>query len=221
MFNIAIDGPAGAGKSSIAKAVAKRLGFIYVDTGALYRSVALNALQQHLSPENPDEIIAMLDDITVDLAFEEGSQKVILNGVDVSEDIRLPEVSANASKVSAIPEVRTFLFELQQKMARENNVLMDGRDIGTVVLPNADLKIFLTASPEVRAKRRYDELIAKGQEVDYETILKDVKERDYRDSHRAVAPLKAADDAVYLDTSDMSFDEVANRIQELAEEKLK
>lgn len=221
MFNIAIDGPAGAGKSSIAKAVAKRLGFIYVDTGALYRSVALYALQQHLSPENPDEIIAMLDNITVDLAFEEGSQKVILNGVDVSEDIRLPEVSANASKVSAIPEVRTFLFELQQKMARENNVLMDGRDIGTVVLPNADLKIFLTASPEVRAKRRYDELIAKGQEVDYETILKDVKERDYRDSHRAVAPLKAADDAVYLDTSDMSFDEVANRIQELAEEKLK
>ena len=220
MFNIAIDGPAGAGKSSIAKAVAKNLGFIYVDTGALYRSIALNCLKQGVAAEETEQVVALLENTTVELKFEDGTQKVILNGEDVSEAIRTPEVSANASKVSAIPEVRTFLFDLQQTMAKENNVLMDGRDIGTVVLPNADLKVFLTASPEVRAKRRYDELIAKGQDVDYDTILADVKERDYRDTHRDVAPLKAAEDAVIVDSSDMSFDEVAATIQKLAEERL-
>ena len=220
MFNIAIDGPAGAGKSSIAKAVAKNLGFIYVDTGALYRSIALNCLKQGVAAEETEQVVALLENTTVELKFEDGTQKVILNGEDVSEAIRTPEVSANASKVSAIPEVRTFLFDLQQTMAKENNVLMDGRDIGTVVLPNADLKVFLTASPEVRAKRRYDELLAKGQDVDYDTILADVKERDYRDTHRDVAPLKAAEDAVIVDSSDMSFDEVAATIQKLAEERL-
>lgn len=220
MFNIAIDGPAGAGKSSIAKAVSKALGFIYVDTGALYRTVGLAVLRAGIAPEDTEKVAALLPEITVDLAFENGTQKVLLNDEDVSEAIRTPQISEYASKTSAIPAVRHFLFDLQQKIAATHNVLMDGRDIGTVVLPNAQLKVFLTASPEVRAMRRYKELTEKGQEVVYDNILAEVKERDYRDTHRDIAPLKPAEDAVLLDTSDMSFEEVAAKLTQLAKETL-
>ncbi len=220
MFNIAIDGPAGAGKSSIAKAVSKALGFIYVDTGALYRTVGLAVLRAGIAPEDTEKVAALLPDITVDLAFEDGIQKVLLNGEDVSDAIRTPQISEYASKTSAIPAVRHFLFDLQQKIAATHNVLMDGRDIGTVVLPDAQLKVFLTASPEVRAMRRYKELTEKGQSVLYDNILAEVKERDYRDTHREIAPLKPADDAVLLDTSDMSFEEAAAKLTQLAKETL-
>lgn len=220
MFNIAVDGPGGAGKSTICRAVSAELGFIYVDTGALYRAVGLNALRHGLDTKDSDAIEKMLSDTDVKLAFVDGEQRVMLNGEDVSDDIRLPEASMAASNVSAIPVVRQFLFDLQQKIASENNCLMDGRDIGTVVLPNADLKIFLTASAEVRAMRRYDELVEKGQDVNFDDILKDLNERDYQDSHRAVAPLKQAEDAILVDTSDMTFDEVKGKIKSLVKERI-
>lgn len=219
MFNIAIDGPAGAGKSSIAKEVSGRLGFIYVDTGALYRTVALNAIRQGIDLNDADAVINTLDDVDIQLAFEDGSQKVLLNGEDVSSKIRTEEVSAGASKVSAIPKVREFLFDLQKNIAAKNDCLMDGRDIGTVVLPNADLKVFLTASPEERAQRRYKQNLERGMEADYNQILKEVNERDYQDTHRDIAPLKQADDAVLLDTTDMTFDEVVDYLLKLVEEK--
>lgn len=218
MFNIAIDGPAGAGKSSIARAAAANLGFIYVDTGALYRTVALAALKQGLKAEDKEEIIALLPAIEVSMGFVDGEQRVFLNGEDVSEAIRLPEVSAAASTVSAIPEVRQFLFDLQRDMAKSNDVLMDGRDIGTVVLPDAQLKIFLTATPEERARRRYEQIKDKS-DVTYEEVLNDLNQRDYQDSHREIAPLKQADDAVLLDTTNMSFDEVVKAIEDLAKER--
>ncbi len=219
MFNIAIDGPAGAGKSSIAKEVSGRLGFIYVDTGALYRTVALNAIRQGVDLNDSDAVIRTLDNADIRLAFEDGTQKVLLNGEDVSSKIRTEEVSAGASKVSAIPSVRDFLFDLQKNIAAQNNCLMDGRDIGTVVLPNADLKVFLTASPEERAMRRYKQNQERGMKADYDQILKEVNERDYQDTHREIAPLKQADDAVLLDTTNMTFDEVVARLLELVEEK--
>ena len=218
MFNIAIDGPAGAGKSSIARAAAANLGFIYVDTGALYRTVALAALKRGLKSEDKEEIIALLPAIEVSMGFVDGEQSVFLNGEDVSEAIRLPEVSAAASTVSAIPEVRQFLFDLQRDMAKTNDVLMDGRDIGTVVLPDAQLKIFLTATPEERARRRYEQIKDKS-DVTYEEVLKDLNQRDYQDTHREIAPLKQADDAVLLDTTNMSFDEVVKAIEDLAKER--
>lgn len=218
MFNIAIDGPAGAGKSSIARAAAAQLGFIYVDTGALYRTVALGALSRGLKPEETDAIVALLPELEVAMDFVDGEQRVLLNGEDVSEAIRQPEVSAAASTVSAIPAVRQFLFDLQQNMAKEHNVLMDGRDIGTVVLPDAQLKIFLTASPEERARRRYEQ-IKDTSDVTYEEILRDINQRDYQDTHRDIAPLKQADDAVYLDTTNMSFDEVVAEILSLTKER--
>ena len=213
-----IDGPAGAGKSSIARAAAANLGFIYVDTGALYRTVALAALKQGLQPEEKEKIVALLPDIDVSMGFVDGEQRVFLNGEDVSEDIRLPEVSAAASTVSAIPEVRQFLFDLQRDMAKTNDVLMDGRDIGTVVLPDAQLKIFLTATPEERARRRYEQIKDKS-DVTYEEVLKDLNQRDYQDTHREIAPLKQADDAVLLDTTNMSFEEVVKAIEDLAKER--
>lgn len=219
MFNIAIDGPAGAGKSSIARAAAAELGFIYVDTGALYRTVALGALNKGLKPEETDAIVALLPELEVGMDFVDGEQRVLLNGEDVSEAIRQPEVSAAASTVSAIPAVRQFLFDLQQNMAREHNVLMDGRDIGTVVLPDAQLKIFLTASPEERARRRYEQ-IKDTSDVTYEEILRDINQRDYQDTHRDIAPLKQAEDAVLLDTTHMSFDEVVAAILSLTKERL-
>ena len=204
---IAIDGPAGAGKSSLSKEVAKELSFIYVDTGALYRTIGLAASRKGLKKEDKAEIISMLNDIDVKLSFnDEGTQIVLLNGEDVSSFIRTPEASMFASAVSAIPEVRAFLLDLQRNMAKSDNVIMDGRDIGTVVLPDAKIKIFLTASPEKRAMRRHKENIEKGIDSTYEEVLKDVNQRDYQDSHREIAPLKPAKDSVLVDTSDYDFE---------------
>ena len=218
MKNIAIDGPAGAGKSTISKAVSKELGFIYVDTGALYRAVGYYVVQNGVNTKDEKTVGACLEKISVELKFVNSAQRVFLNGEDVSDFIRTPEISMAASDVSALPCVRKFLFETQQKIARENNVVMDGRDIGTVVLPNADVKIFLTASPEERARRRYDELVLKGQEVNYDDVLKDVITRDYNDSHRDIAPLKQADDAVLIDTTgntlEKSIEVLLNAIKE-------
>lgn len=213
MINVAIDGPAGAGKSSIAKATAAEIGYIYVDTGALYRSVALFALENGL---DSDDLVKSLDKISVSLEFVDGSQHVILNGADVSDKIRTAEVSMNASKVSAIPEVREFLFGLQKKIAAENNIIMDGRDIGTVVLPDADLKVFLTASAEERANRRFKEMTDSG--ITYEQVLEDIKQRDYNDMHRDIAPLKQAEDAVLLDTTGMTIEEVKDRLKAMISE---
>lgn len=204
---IAIDGPAGAGKSSLSKEVAKELSFIYVDTGALYRTIGLAASRKGLKKDDKAEIISMLNDIDVKLSFnDEGTQIVLLNGEDVSSFIRTPEASMFASAVSAIPEVRAFLLDLQRNMAKRDNVIMDGRDIGTVVLPDAKIKIFLTASPEKRAMRRHKENIEKGIDSTYEEVLKDVNQRDYQDSHREIAPLKPAEDSVLVDTSDYDFE---------------
>lgn len=215
-MNIAIDGPAGAGKSSAAKLAAKTLGFIYVDTGALYRAVGVAVMRKGLDTAIPENVIPLLPAIKVELRFIEGEQHVILNGEDVSREIRLPEASMAASNVSAMPAVRAFLFDLQRRIAKENDCIMDGRDIGTVVLPDAALKIFLTAAPEIRARRRYLELEEKGTPVPYETLLEEIKQRDHNDSHRAVAPLKPAADSVILDSSDLTLQEVTDKIVSLA-----
>ena len=189
MINIAIDGPSGAGKSTVAKALAKKPGYIYVDTGALYRAIGLYVRRAGVLPENSAGVIALLPEIDVRLAYENGEQKVLLSGEDVGSLIRTNEISSYASKVSAIPEVRTFLLELQRDMARKNNVIMDGRDIGTTVFPNAELKIFMTADPMVRASRRAAEMQAKGEKADIDEVLANLKERDYIDSHREVSPI--------------------------------
>ena len=208
IINVAIDGPAGAGKSTISRAAAKEMGYIYIDTGALYRTVGLNAIRKGADINNPESVIATLtDDLKVELRFIDGEQRMFLNDEDVSDKIRTPEVSSAASITSAVPEVRKYLFDLQKNLAKNNNCIMDGRDIGTVVLPNAKVKIFLTASPEARAKRRYAELIEKGMDVKYDDVLADMIKRDYDDSHRAIAPLKQADDAVLADTSDINLEE--------------
>jgi cytidylate kinase len=208
MISIAIDGPAGAGKSTIARKVAADLCYLYIDTGALYRTIGLYALRSGVSPTDREAVAALLPEIRVNLAHADGVQQVFLNGENVSEEIRRPEMSMAASGVSAQPEVRAFLLELQRQLARENNVLMDGRDIGTVVLPNAQVKIFLTASPEKRADRRYKEQLEKGDRSQtYEQVLADIIQRDYNDSHRAIAPLRQADDAVLADTSELTLDE--------------
>lgn len=218
MINVAIDGPAGAGKSTIAKAAAKELGYIYVDTGALYRTIALSAVNSGVI-DNEEETVKMLDSIEVKLGFaEDGTQCVYLNGEDVSSKIRTPEISMGASKVSAIPKVREFLLDLQRNIAKENNVIMDGRDIATVVLPDANPKIFLFASPECRAERRYKELVEKGETVSYEEVLADVNQRDYQDSHREIAPLKPTEKSVMADTSSLTLEEsiklIINTIKE-------
>lgn len=212
MINIAIDGPAGAGKSTAAKAAAKKLGFIYVDTGALYRTVGVNALRKGIDPKDAEKVKATLADIDVSLGFVDGSQHVFLNGEDVSEEIRLPASSMAASDVSAIPEVREFLLSLQRDIAKRNNCLMDGRDIGTVILPDAQYKFFFTASAEIRADRRCKELKEKGIPADYETVLSEIKQRDYNDSHRKTAPLKQADGAVLIDSSNMTIEEAVDKI---------
>lgn len=204
-INIAIDGPAGAGKSTIAKAAAKAFGFIYVDTGALYRAVAYYALSHGKDVKNAEAVENLLHDIVPELKYIDGEQRVLLNGEDVSDKIRTSEVSMGASAVSVIPRVRDFLFNLQKKIAAENNVVMDGRDIGTVVLPNADVKIFLTASAEERARRRHKELTEKGETVSFEEVLADVNKRDYNDTHRDIAPLKQAEDAVLCDTTNVDL----------------
>lgn len=201
MIAIALDGPAGAGKSTIARTVAKKLGFIYIDTGALYRTIGLAATTAGTNVEDAAAVDSLLDSTDIRLTFRGDEQRVILNGEDVSDRIRTPEASMMASKVSAIPAVRAFLLSLQRKMAEENNVIMDGRDIGTVVLPNAQIKLFLTASVECRAQRRYEELIAKGMNVTLDEVKSDMEKRDYADSHRAIAPLKPAADAQIVDTS--------------------
>lgn len=219
MFNIAIDGPAGAGKSTIAKKVAKELDFIYVDTGAMYRSMALYLIRKGVKAEEKNKIIELLPEIHVTLAYVEGEQHVYLNKEDVSSLIRNEEVSQMTSSVSTIPEVREALLSLQRNLAKENNVLMDGRDIGTCVLPNAELKIYLTASTKVRAKRRYDEMIEKGMECNLKELEASIKERDYRDMNREIAPLKQAEDAVFLDTSDMNIEEVVSAIIRMVKER--
>lgn len=219
---VAIDGPAGAGKSTIARAAASALGFIYVDTGALYRSIGLNALRNGIDLADTKAIEDSLNGLVVELAFDaQGAQVVLLNGEDVSSLIRTPEVSMSASKVSAVPAVRAFLLDLQRNMAKTQSVIMDGRDIGTVVLPDAEVKIFLTASPEIRAKRRFDELVEKGQEVKYEDVLADVIERDYNDSHREIAPLKPAEDSKLADTSGLTLEESISLIINIIKENTK
>ena len=212
MLRIAIDGPGGAGKSSVAKAVAKKLGIIYVDTGALYRNIGLFTLREGVDPKDSEAVIALLPKISLELKFENGRQVILLNGVDEGDKIRTPEVSMAASAVSAIGEVRKFLLDMQRKTARRNSVIMDGRDIGTVILPDAEVKIFLTASPEARAERRYKELIAKGQDVTLEKVYAEMVERDKNDSERAVAPCVQAEDAVLLDNSLLTEEGTVNAV---------
>ena len=210
---IALDGPAGAGKSSIARRAAKALGYIYVDTGALYRTVGLAAMRSGVEPAPSEELDRLLSSIKVGLTFNgQGEQIVLLDGDDVSGEIRTPEASMMASRISAVPAVRAYLLDLQRDMARTNNVIMDGRDIGTVVLPDAKVKIFLTASPEARAQRRYKELIEKGMDVRYEDIINDVMERDYNDTHREIAPLKPAEGSVTVDTTELDFEQSVEAI---------
>ncbi len=220
MINVAIDGPAGAGKSTVARAAAQKLGYIYVDTGALYRAIGVYCLRNSIVTTDADAVGAILADVTVELKFIDGVQHVFLNGDDVSVEIRLPEASMAASNVSAIPAVRAFLFDLQRNIAASNNCLMDGRDIGTVVLPDAQVKIFLTADPEERAMRRFKELQEKGSNVTFEEVLEDLKVRDYNDSHREIAPLKPAEDSVIVNTTGMTLEESIDTIVRTVEEKI-
>ncbi len=220
VINVAIDGPAGAGKSTVSRGAAKQLGFVYVDTGALYRAVGVNALRKGINTRDKAAVAESINGINVDLVFENGEQKVLLNGEDVSVEIRTPPASMAASDVSAVPEVRAFLFDLQKNIAAKTNCIMDGRDIGTVVLPHAQVKIFLTASPEERATRRYRELVEKGSEVSYKEVLEDLIERDYNDSHREIAPLKPAEDGVIFDTTGLTLEESVKEIVKIIKEKI-
>ena len=212
MYNIAIDGPAGAGKSTIAKIVAKELGFIYVDTGAMYRTLALACFRDGIDTSDEAAVVSKCESVEVTLGYEDGTQKVYLNGEDVSAEIRREEIGNLTSAIAVYPGVRKILVALQKDLAAKNDVVMDGRDIGTAVLPNAELKIYLTASVETRAKRRYDELVEKGQTCDLKEIEKDIEDRDYRDMNREVSPLSQADDAVLVDSSNMTIDEVVEKI---------
>ena len=220
-FSIAIDGPAGAGKSTLARRAASALGFVYVDTGAIYRTVGYHMWMMGIGPKDQDGIRRCLDDVNISVEYDgAGAQHMILNGTDVSDEIRTPLMSSYASGVSAQPCVRDFLLDMQRGIARRHNVVMDGRDIATVVLPRADVKIFLTASPEVRARRRFEEMTAKGEKVRYESVLEDMKARDKQDSTRAIAPLRCAPDAVKLDTSGMDLDAAEAAILEIVRRKL-
>ena len=220
MISVAIDGPSGAGKSTIARAAAAKFGFIYVDTGAIYRTIGLATKLRGVDAGDSAAVIALLPKLAIELSYNEaGEQVMLLDGADVSRDIRLPEVSMLASKVSAIPEVRAFLVEMQRDMARRHDVIMDGRDIGTVVLPDAGLKIFLTASVEARAKRRQLELEKKGKSLPFEEVLRDMEYRDKNDSSRAAAPLRPAEDAVRLDTTQLDFDESCAAVESLIRER--
>ncbi len=216
----AIDGPAGAGKSTIARIAAKELGFIYIDTGAMYRSIGLACLKSNIDVNDAEAVKSILPQTEISIVFKDGEQHILLNGKDVSDEIRTEKVSMSASSVSAIPAVRSFLLELQRSFAKENNVIMDGRDIGTVVLPDAQVKIFLTASPESRARRRTDQLAEKGIEADYKAVLEDIIKRDYNDTHRETAPLKAADDAVLVDTTELTLEQSIAAISQIIKEKL-
>ena len=220
-YSIAIDGPAGAGKSTIAKKLAAELGYHYVDTGAIYRTVAYFMDLLGVSPKDVDGVERYIDELTIEIEYdEEGKQHMIMNGMDVSDDIRTQDIAQKASLVSAHAVVREVLLDMQRDMAKAYDVIMDGRDIGTVVLPKASVKIFLTASPEVRAQRRCDELIAKGQKAKYDTILKEIKQRDYQDTHREIAPLKLARDSIKVDTSEMDIDQVVAHIRQIVKEKI-
>lgn len=220
-FSIAIDGPGGAGKSSLAKAVAKKLSILHVDTGAIYRTIGYAAFARGLNAKDESQIAPLLKTIRIDMAFDEaGRQKMLLYGKDVSREIRLPEISMYASNVSALPCVRAYLLEMQRDIARKRSVIMDGRDIGTVVLPDADLKIYLTASAEERARRRCLELSERGTPEPYEAVLREINERDEQDMHRAIAPLREAADAIRLDTSALNFDESEQALLKLIQEKL-
>ncbi len=220
MINIAIDGPSGAGKSSLAKQLAQELGYLYVDTGAMYRAIGLYAVRRGADPKNGEQVEPLLPEIQLDIRLVEGTQHIYLNGEDVSTDIRAEKIGMAASGVSAIPAVRQFLLDTQRDLARANNVLMDGRDIGTVILPHAQVKIFLTASDTARAQRRYKELVEKGQTPDYEQVLADIRQRDYQDSHRAVAPLRQAEDAVLVDTSHLNLEESLEALKAVIREKV-
>ena len=220
-YSIAIDGPAGAGKSTIARALAKEVGYYYVDTGAIYRTVAYFLDLLGISPKDVDGVERYIDELTIEIEYdEEGKQHMLMNGMDVTDDIRTQDISQKASLVSAHAVVREVLLDMQRQVAREHNVIMDGRDIGTVVLPQATAKVFLTASAEVRAQRRTDELLAKGQKAVYAQVLKEIQQRDYQDTHRPIAPLKQAKDAVKLDTSDLTVDEVISQMKKIIGEKI-
>ena len=220
-YAIAIDGPAGAGKSTIAKRLAKELGYYYVDTGAIYRTVAYFLDLLGVSPKDADGVERYIDELTIQITYdEEGKQHMLMNGMDVTGEIRTQDISQKASLVSAHAVVREVLLDMQRDVAKAHNVIMDGRDIGTVVLPKADVKIFLTATPEVRAKRRYDELIAKGQQAEYEVVLKEIIQRDYQDTHREIAPLKMARDSVKLDTSQLDIEGVITEMRRIIGEKI-
>ena len=220
-ISIAIDGPAGAGKSTIARELASQLGYHYVDTGAIYRTAAYFFDLWGISPKDTDGIAKYIDELNVEISYDaEGVQHMLMNGIDVTDDIRTPDISQKASLVSAQPLVRELLLDMQRDMARKHDVVMDGRDIGTVVLPKATVKIFLTASPEVRAKRRAAEYNAKGKSVEYGKILTEIQQRDYQDTHREIAPLRMARDAVNIDSSDMDVDEVVSAIRKVLEEKV-
>ena len=217
MIQIAIDGPGGAGKSTVARAVAAKMGIVYVDTGALYRTIGYYVRQNDIKPDDREAVAACLGNINIQISYVDGKQYVFLNGEDMGEKIRTPEMSMYASVVSAIPAVRAFLLDTQRDIAAKNSVIMDGRDIGTVILPDADVKIFLTASEECRARRRYDELRAKGQNVTFEDVLNEMNQRDKQDSTRDVAPTAAAEDAVLLDNTDMTFEETVDAVIALAQ----
>ena len=221
MIRIAIDGPGGAGKSSLAKAVAAKLGIIYVDTGALYRTIGLYMLKSGINPKDEEAVTAALTSFTLELKFMDGKQTILLDGIDVGDSIRTPEVSMAASAVSAIGAVREYLLNTQRDTAHKNSVIMDGRDIGTVILPDAEIKIFLTASPQARAKRRYEELIQKGQTVTYEQVYNEMVERDTNDSTRALAPCVPADDAIILDNSNLTAEETVDEVLKIVKKKLK
>lgn len=220
-ISIAIDGPAGAGKSTIARRLAQEMGYRYVDTGAIYRTVAYFMDLWGVSPKDTDGVNRYIDELTVNIEYDdEGIQHMIMNGMDVTADIRTPEISQKASLIAAQPVVREALLDMQREAARQYDVVMDGRDIGSVVLPKATVKIFLTASAEVRAHRRCKELQEKGQKVDYDQILKDIRQRDYQDTHRDIAPLKMTRDSVKLDTSDMTIDQVIDAMKKIIGEKV-
>ncbi len=220
MIAVAIDGPAGAGKSTIAKILAKKVNFIYIDTGALYRTITLSVLRNKISVDDIESIGGILKNLKISLKFINGEQRVFIDNEDVSDFIRTEEISLNTSKIASIPIVREYLLNFQRDFAQKNNVIMDGRDIGTVVLPNAQLKIFLTASPEIRAERRFNQLAESGQNEKYEDILQKVKQRDYEDSHRKIAPLVPAKDAVILDTSNDTLEQSVERLAELIKKLL-
>ncbi|MBE6972218.1 MAG: (d)CMP kinase [Ruminococcaceae bacterium] len=221
IYSVAVDGPSGAGKSTLSKAVAAELGIVYVDTGAIYRTIGYYVFSKNIDPKDAAAVIAVLPQLEIEMRYaDDGLQHMYLNGQDVTKEIRLPQISMYASNVSAIPEVRTFLLEMQREMARRSCVIMDGRDIGTVVLPDAEVKIFLTADVEVRAQRRWEELRQRGTERPYKEVLREMEERDFNDSHRAAAPLKQADDAVLVETSVLGFEESKAKMLQVIREKV-